>query len=1214
MLVDFTLLESRSEIRKKYSYENNQLTKQSEAAIARYRATRQSLTPEKFAEFIDSLTPHQAVCLGLANQNGVTAKAGGGRFSRSKDFFRFKKGHSGAILLDVDDSNLTANEFLNILSGIHPDLQTCSKVVKYSSSAGLYHGDKQLTPLNKYHIYLFVEDLSDSKRLGKAIYTKLWNLGHGHIKVSRAGSLLDRSVVDRFVWTPERLVFEAAPKLDDGIEKRVPATRFIDGHLLKSRRITCTKAEEEQCRELIAAAKAELRPQAETVKDQYTTKEAKKLIKRGLSEEQAVETVRSRMNRALHPGEVVRTHDGRNVTIQQLKDEGNPCYIADPIEPERGAQKAKFNPATKRYPATVYSFLHGGINYSIEEKEKAPKTDWFFALPPNLAQEAVKDALIDLAPKKAIKASAGLGKTQLVIDSVGFCEKVELYVPTHKLAGDLIGRFDGATAQIIKGRDQKDDDGQPMCLRAKEAQILGDAGYSVYSNLCEKKIKGEGFDEDRIERCRWFAGCRHVNQYRTRAHVRVYTHSHLALRRSKNEWRTDEVSRVIIDESFYGKMTFKSVVSLSDIERCSAEMDVKAELVKVLMSGSVDDSHENEILRNHLQKPSAALITPSMSLGEIRAATDSKDVRLNRRVNKLIAALTAQPKEREAFTEIRKNGKGESVFCTLGRKKMKSLPDHVTCIDASLDETITRTLLGDDVKVFDVKARRNNVHVTQCTSRSFSKAQICADLEKREIKERQAEQCVELRSQVLEYVSNLSKKHSSVLLVTYKSLRDAWEGLLPPNVSVEHFGNLRGVDAYKGTEAVVVLGRNMPSPQAVEDATRSLWPSEELTEELQAVVRDQVEGEEGLQAVDRLRLIWNEQKKHVYLLSNADIDVEVHETQKWDTMRGAADCGALNRAEALGFIPLSATGLVNTGLCRSTMQAGELLSDLLKCPKVRFLTAKSPINIYILENRRLKSKQWDTFLGQQKNLKLVKLKSAARGKPTQALTWLADEELRVAVKDHGYTLDEPKVVPAKKDASAARCVRDQEIMRMRRQGLSVRAIATAIGCGRGTVERAMKKAVEEAVQVPENPQRNPTANLSKPPKTLGLLSRITPSVKDDRKMNEHVEVETEVSIGGEKVAPFTHYALSSEPTREVTIKYDPKDLNSLKPLEAFQACFERIEAVIETPTRKAFITRRAANDGLCLKEWIEGLLEGDSSIRKVKFTGGMWPSITLKAA
>ena len=263
--INFTLFEANTEVRKKFTFTDNRLMKGSEAGISSYKATRQTLSPQDFASFINNLKPNQAIGLGLANQDGFTSSKKLGGFSRSQKYFKFRSGTSGAILLDVDDSELTPDDFLSLLKEIHPDLETCAKVIKYSSSACLYRNNEQLTPINKYHIYIFVEDIGDTKRLGKAIYTKLWCMGYGHIKVSKDGKLLDRCIVDQYVWTPERLTFEAAPSLSDGITKRAPRIRYIEGHLLKSRRVTCTKSEEKRRDELITAAKATVKPIIRTV-------------------------------------------------------------------------------------------------------------------------------------------------------------------------------------------------------------------------------------------------------------------------------------------------------------------------------------------------------------------------------------------------------------------------------------------------------------------------------------------------------------------------------------------------------------------------------------------------------------------------------------------------------------------------------------------------------------------------------------------------------------------------------------------------------------------------------------------------------------------------------------------------------------------------------------------------------------------------------------
>src|SRR5260370_34648309 len=61
------------------------------------------------------------------------------------------------------------------------------------------------------HIYVRVEDGADIERFLRTLHERCWLLGFGWMTVGAVGQLLERSLVDRMVYAPERLVFEGAP-------------------------------------------------------------------------------------------------------------------------------------------------------------------------------------------------------------------------------------------------------------------------------------------------------------------------------------------------------------------------------------------------------------------------------------------------------------------------------------------------------------------------------------------------------------------------------------------------------------------------------------------------------------------------------------------------------------------------------------------------------------------------------------------------------------------------------------------------------------------------------------------------------------------------------------------------------------------------------------------------------------------------------------------
>jgi hypothetical protein len=114
------------------------------------------------------------------------------------------------------------------LLSILPALRAVAHVARFSTSAGLFRTDTgdRLPSSGGQHIYLLVRDGADVERFLKALHERCWLHGFGWFIVSAGGQLLERSIIDRMVGAPERLVFEGAPILDPPLsqdrEKRRP--------------------------------------------------------------------------------------------------------------------------------------------------------------------------------------------------------------------------------------------------------------------------------------------------------------------------------------------------------------------------------------------------------------------------------------------------------------------------------------------------------------------------------------------------------------------------------------------------------------------------------------------------------------------------------------------------------------------------------------------------------------------------------------------------------------------------------------------------------------------------------------------------------------------------------------------------------------------------------------------------------------------------------
>ena len=228
--------------------------------MSRGTATRfQYYDVQKLGEIIDQFGPDQAITLGtlrpdLPDTVEITTKrklngSGSNRLiARTKEYFQYRQREPALTLLDYDRKGMpgAVAERIKRLGGLEaalasivPDITRTERLVRASTSAGLYREDTgdALPSSGGQHIFLKIRDGEDSERFLKVLHERCWLAGLGWKMVGAGGQLLDRSIVDRVVGTPERLVFEGPPVLVKPIAQDLRQRRplAIAGGVLDSR-------------------------------------------------------------------------------------------------------------------------------------------------------------------------------------------------------------------------------------------------------------------------------------------------------------------------------------------------------------------------------------------------------------------------------------------------------------------------------------------------------------------------------------------------------------------------------------------------------------------------------------------------------------------------------------------------------------------------------------------------------------------------------------------------------------------------------------------------------------------------------------------------------------------------------------------------------------------------------------------------------------------
>jgi hypothetical protein len=361
-----------------------------------------------FARYIEKLQPHEGLALGtlrpdlpdkvdvitkgrLAKINGVPRPD---LIARTREFILYTPGRCTPALLDYDAKGappeiaqkVKENGLWTTLVTAIPALAGCARVERASTSAGLYRRDTgaKFPGSGGRHTYVFIKDGTDAVRFLGVMHERSWLAGLGWCIVSEGGQILERSIIDRSVGLPERIVFEGAPILEEplrqDLKERFPISHpgtagaeVIDSHVLFP---SLTTVERARYRELVAKAKEPLKEEAEKARRKAMAARVKRMVDQGAAPERAQRMVALQYEGVLLPLMVLPFDDEElaGVTVQDvLKDPVRYAgeTLSDPIEgPSYGTCKAMIMLREDGTPF-IHSFAHGKTFYELHYDAEA---------------------------------------------------------------------------------------------------------------------------------------------------------------------------------------------------------------------------------------------------------------------------------------------------------------------------------------------------------------------------------------------------------------------------------------------------------------------------------------------------------------------------------------------------------------------------------------------------------------------------------------------------------------------------------------------------------------------------------------------------------------------------------------------------------------------------------------------------------------------------
>ena len=399
---------------------------------------------------IEGLTPSQAIALGtlradLPDKVEVTTKKRLVNGVARPDIIARTGAniiyHGPAFaLLDYDSKGMPAavaaelkraGGFWGALLTVLPALKDVARVTRRSTSAGLSRADtgEALPGSDGVHVYVAAKDGADSERFLRALHDRCWLAGFGWMMVSTSGALLERSIVDRMVGGPERLVFEGGPVLVPPLQQDKESRRpiAVDGVALDTVAVCPPLSIVERARldELKARERERLAPEMAKAREAFVEAQAKKLVARtGMSENAARQVIIRQCEGVLRPDVVLPFDDpalaGRtvgDVLADPERYEGE--TLADPLEGVAyGRCVAKIMRRADGTP-WIHSFAHGRTIYELKHDAASVR---------KAMEQAAKDEVV--ATFALLAAGADLDAVELA----------ELRQLAKKLSGDRPAR------------------------------------------------------------------------------------------------------------------------------------------------------------------------------------------------------------------------------------------------------------------------------------------------------------------------------------------------------------------------------------------------------------------------------------------------------------------------------------------------------------------------------------------------------------------------------------------------------------------------------------------------------------------------------------------------------------------------------------------------------------------------------------------------------
>ena len=355
--------------------------------------TRMECSPAEFIRTLDGIGPNDCLSYGVPIDEVASEVMSRSRFdasgkpsqamTRTTNAMTWPKS-AGIMMIDHDegDKTYTPDELRALLYTLCPALRDAAHISAASTSSCLTNTrtKTEIRGIVGQRVYIVVSDATDITRAADVLFKRAWLAGLGAIKVSKAGSLLVRTILDQAVFQPTRIDYCAPAICDAPLSQQKPKPELHGdaGLALDTRQALSDLPADEAARyeHLLVAAKASKASDAATARTAYVEERVSELVASGVERAAAEKTITTAIDaQVLGTDFVLTTEDGQTVSVGQIladKVNWHEKNFADPIEPDyhgdRRVARAYLNGPGR---PCIHSFAHGGQTYLLNAAARA---------------------------------------------------------------------------------------------------------------------------------------------------------------------------------------------------------------------------------------------------------------------------------------------------------------------------------------------------------------------------------------------------------------------------------------------------------------------------------------------------------------------------------------------------------------------------------------------------------------------------------------------------------------------------------------------------------------------------------------------------------------------------------------------------------------------------------------------------------------------------